>query len=79
VTKDKEQIKKNQFYGFFVRPMIYWNLTSEKQGKTRLSIISGLSTSGLKNNTSIMWMNVEISLVLLLTTISIVWLLCLNN
>ena len=79
VTKDKEQIKKNQFYGFYVRPMISWNLTCEKQGKTRLSIISGLSTSGSKNNTSIMWMNVEISLVLLLTTISIVWLLCLNN
>ena len=79
VTKEKEQIKKNQFYGFYVRPMISWNLTCEKQGKTRLSIISGLSTSGSKNNTSIMWMNVEISLVLLLTTISIVWLLCLNN
>ena len=71
VTKDKEQIKKNQFYGCYVRPMISWNLTCEKQGKTRLSIISGLSTSGSKYNTSIMWMIVEISLVILLTTIYI--------
>jgi uncharacterized membrane protein len=70
MSNDKILKKKSDYFGFYVRSMAPWNLTCEAQGKTRSTVLEQLK-SGTKKNSSIIWMLVELSVIIVASTIGL--------